>query len=341
VGFRGEPLCTRFENGKSYILPGCRGPGDPGYDPRIDGTVTNLRHPFTGQQFKNELAAASWNTLMGLVGFSPAGDDGVQLQDFDLDHPFRKGGCSFAEPQWCFAVRALFGVTGLQRNDIRAGGNSLYGRRDFIWHVGGDVALRTEKVNVLGFSMDWAEDVTKSNWGVEFTYWDGVPVGNADEYSGLSDVSLYRLTISADRPTFINFLNANRTFFINTQWFFQWIEGWNRGVGGDGPWSIFGVVAIATGYFQDRLLTSATFVYFVMNNSFAILPTVTYRFTENFAVSVGIAAFAGRERPEPMSINPLATGNRFGRNAYDTFTEPGISVIRERDEIFLRLRWTF
>ena len=37
-------------------------------------------------------------------------------------------------------------------------------------------------------------------------------------------MNLYRLTISVDRPTFVNFLNANRTFFINTQWFFQYTD---------------------------------------------------------------------------------------------------------------------
>jgi hypothetical protein len=37
VGFKGGPVCTRFERGKQFILPGCRGPGDPGYDPAVDG----------------------------------------------------------------------------------------------------------------------------------------------------------------------------------------------------------------------------------------------------------------------------------------------------------------
>ena len=70
VGFQGAPLCTRVEGGRTFVLPGCRGPGDKGYDPRVDGTVNGLLHPFTGQQFQNELAALSWNFLMGLVGFS-------------------------------------------------------------------------------------------------------------------------------------------------------------------------------------------------------------------------------------------------------------------------------
>ena len=39
VGYQGGPVCTRFENGRTYILPGCRGPGDLGYNEDQDGTT--------------------------------------------------------------------------------------------------------------------------------------------------------------------------------------------------------------------------------------------------------------------------------------------------------------
>jgi hypothetical protein len=343
VGFEGAPLCTRFENGKTYVLPGCRGPGDEGYNVREDGTTTGLLHPFTGQQFANELAALSWNVLLGVAAFSMAGDDGVQPQDFDPTQPFRVGGCSFRQPQFCGTVAALLDLSGQQRNSIRAGGNGRFGRTDFVHHSGGVGVLKVDKSNVFGFSMDFAEDVTKSNWGIEFTWVEGLHVGDNDAQDGLADgVDLYRLTISVDRPTFVNFLNANRTFFINSQWFFQYTDEYEESYAGGYQWDIFGVLAIATGYFQDRLLPSLTMVYFVRNNSFAVLPQITYRFTENFQASFGVAAFAGREQERVMPINGLApVGQRFGRNAYKTFTEPGLAAVRERDEIFLRIRYSF
>jgi len=342
VGFESEAVCTRYEGGKTFVLPGCRGPGDSGYDPRVDGTTDGLIHPFTGQQFKSELAAASWNVLMGLVASSPPPEDGpIPVNALDVSAPFREGACSFAEPQGCLAVAALFGTTGILRDSISAGGNGRYGRRDFIWHSGGDLVLRTEKANVLGFSMDFAEDLTKSNWGVEFTWWDDVPLGDNDQRDGISETGLLRLTVSVDRPTFVNFLNANRTFFVNTQWFVQYVQNWEKGMTTDGPWSVFGVFAVATGYFQDRLLSSLTLVYFVNNNSFAVLPQVTYRYTENFSVSFGVAGFAGREKNKRMAINPILASNGFGRHANSAFVENGLSVIRERDEIYMRLRYTF
>jgi len=352
VGFQGGPLCSRSEGGKTYMLPGCRGPGDDGYNVREDGTTTGMFHPLTGQQFSNELAAFSWNVLMGLVGFSlPTRDFGTEgprppanQDEFDVNDPFRKGACSFREPGWCASVSAILGLTGQGRPSILAGGNGRFGRRDFVYHSGGVGLLRVDKSNIFGFSMDFAEDVTKSNWGVEFTWVKDLHVGDNNSFEGVTDgIDLYRLTVSVDRPTFVNFMNANRTFFINTQWFFQYTDDFQRGF--TGPlyqWDIFGVLAISTGYFQDRLLPSLTMVYFVRNNSFAVLPQVTYRFTENFQATFGLAAFAGREQERVMPINGLApVQERFGRNAYKTFVEPGLAVVRERDEIFLRIRYTY
>ena len=43
-----------------------------------------------------------------------------------------------------------------------------------------------------------------------------------------------------------------------------------------------------------------------------------------------------------MPISELApAGDRFGRNAYTLVVENGLAVIRERDEIFLRIKYTF
>jgi hypothetical protein len=351
VGFEGGAICTRFEGGRTFVLPGCRGPGDDGYNVKQDGSPLGLLQPFTGQQFQNELGAVSWNLLMGLVALSLPGREfgdstgprtPADRGDFDVNDPFRAGGCSFREPQWCSSVTAFLGLTGNRRNSIQAGGNGLFGRRDFVWQSGGMAVARFDKSNILGFSMDFAEDFTKSNWGIEFTWVDDIHLADNNSYSNVSMTDSYRLTISVDRPTFVNFMNANRTFFFNTQWFFEYQDGYRRGFLNDGPWDIFGVFAVSTGYFQDRLLPSLVMVYFVSNNSFAILPEVTYRFTENFSMTFGVAAFAGRDQERVMPINDInIVGNRFGRNAYKSAVQNGLAVIRERDEIFLRVKYTF
>jgi hypothetical protein len=339
VGFDGGPVCTRFEGGKRYLLPGCRGPGDPGYDPRVDGTPTNLVHPFTKQPFRNELAVLSWNALMGFAGFSAAPD--VEIDVFDANDPLRTDGCSLRKPWHCSAVRALNEVAGLRRNDLRAGGNQRFGRVDFVWHAGRDLVLRYQRVNVLGFSTDFAEDATKSNWGLEFTWEDDVFEGDQNTFLGYSEADRFNLTISVDRPTFVNFLNANRTFFINSQWFFQYIEGYARGFTNNGPLNVLAVLSVSTGYFEDRLEPSLTLVYEFGSNSGAAIPQVSYRFTADFSATFGIALFIGRAEPRVMALYPTALGPRAGRHAYRDFVENGLSAIRDRDEAFLRIRYTF
>ena len=306
VGFMGGPTCTRYERGKSYILPGCRGPGDPGYNPAIDGAPyfseyhnaqsaqvsptppldvawnnlvnfqliaekfgcpqvvdmhpavkpanspsnqtrgrlvdPNIRlyHPFTCQPFKSEVAAASWNFLQLLILFSSDDEnDGFNkpedFDEFDPSRPFTPGRCSLATPQFCSAVRSLLGATGVQRNDLRAGGNGKFGRRDFAWHGGSELVLRYPKRNVPGLSVDFAEDWSKTNWGIEATWVESLPVSDRDSENGLTEVDQFNLTISVDRPTFVNFLNANRTFFFNWQLFMRYVPQYSESFDATGP----------------------------------------------------------------------------------------------------------
>jgi hypothetical protein len=371
--FSGGPVCTRWEKGQTFIVPGCRGPNDPGYDVNVDGSNTNLFSPLIPgfQLFRSEMAAASQNFILLLVSLSSPEDPTAPLiNEFDgrdpavtavngLDDdgdqeidepdegdplhigPNRHDGCSFPLPTLCGNVSAFSAISGLQRNTIKAGGNQRFGRRDFLWHGGQDLILRYEKRNVLGFSADFAEDLTKTNWGLESTWIKGLPTGNNDEFDGLSRVNTFNLTLSVDRPTFINFMNANRTFFMNSQWFLQYIDGYEKGMPSTGPYNFLGIFNISTGYFQDRLLPTVTFVYDVQSNSGAVLPSIAYRFTENFSATFGMAGFFGRFQERTTPLTPASLGNRVGPGGYRSHVQNGLSVIEERDEFFLRVRYTF
>jgi hypothetical protein len=348
VGFQGGPVCTRFERGKTFILPGCRGPRDRAYNPAQDGTTDNLvrylAHPFTGQQWNSEMAVLSWNFLMTLVALSGLGtaENERGIDEFKITDPLRKGSCSFANPQLCTNVSAIFAVAHTTRPITRAAGNGRFGRTDFDWHVGGVGVLRYQKRNVLGFSSDFAEDWTKTNWSIEATWINDIPEDDNGSYDGLSTVDTYNLTVSIDRPTFINFLNANRTFFINTQIFFQYVNGYQRDFTSNGPWNVLATLTFTTGYFQDRLEPTLTFVYDVGSASYAVLPSVSWRFNQDFSVQIGLGFFAGRWEPKTAELNTIGDPPfRVGRDYDKVFEENGLSPIRDRDEIYLRIRYTF
>jgi hypothetical protein len=207
--------------------------------------------------------------------------------------------------------------------------------------MGTPLKARFEKRNVLGFSMDWAEDVTKSNWSVETTWIEGEPVFDSDSLEGTTDIDTYNFTVSVDRPTFINFLNSNRTFFVNSQWFIQYVDGYTRNMPGSGPWNVLGTLTATTGYFQDRLLPAITFVHDARSSSGAVLPSVAYRFTENFSATFGVAAFYGRQEYRTTAVTQIGASNRVHSHKDEDAALRGLSAIRDRDEVFLRIKYTF
>ncbi len=303
-----------------------RGPGEFLGDPQT-GDIG--KHPFTGQQWQNELAALSWNLLM----FTTAGDD-----DFDIDKAYEPGLCSYVTPQYCDNIRGLLGLASLQHRRIEAGGNGTYGRREMVWHAGGEVLLKYTKRNVMGIAVDFSEDRSKTNWSLDFTWIDKVPMFDAFSRSNVRMADQYNLTISVDRPTFINFLNPNHTFFINSQWFVSYLNGWKYGVQSNGPWNVLGTITALTGYFQDRLNAQGTLVYDFKSNSGGVLPQVNYRINQDFSVTFGAAVWFGRDQLTEANVNPIAPNVS---PDYSATTIQSIHNISNRDELFMRIRYTF
>jgi len=302
---------------EQVILPGARGPADPSYAPRADGT------PPPG--FSSEMAALSANfvTTMALLGIAE-GDTG----------------CDLLKLETCAVIQALANLTGSTRPEVRAGGNGAFGRRDFQFHGGGEAAVVYPRRNVLGFSADFAEELFLTSSAFEFTWVHDAPFASNRDDDLLQEADVLNLTISIDRPTFIHFLNKNRTFFLNTQIFLRYIEGYDSSFDVNGPFSALGTFTVLTGYFQDRLLPAATWVHDLRSSSGALVGQLTYRFTEAFSATVGALAFYGEPDDNRLPLHPIAlpdTQTEFeARTRYE-----GLSAISERDELFLRLRYTF
>ncbi len=224
---------------------------------------------------------------------------------------------------------------------IRAGGNGAFGRRDFIWQSGSPAVLNYEKRNVLGFSTDFAEDWSKTNWSTEATWVNNVSALDQNSFTGLTKVNRYNLTVSVDRPTFINFLNPGRTFFINSQWFFSYTDGYEDSFLENGPVNVLFTLTAFTGYFQDRLQPMITSVYDFNSTSGAVLPSISYRFTDRLSAEFGVNYFYGGFDAKDPAINPIGPQNRAGENRQNEFWENGLSAIRDHDELWFRFRYTF
>jgi len=358
----GGPVATRFVDGRVVQLPGSRGPGDPGYSPLVDGCTgatdlagnaladclasnggagaNLLLNPLTGGRFQNEMAALSYNFLIVLYALG-----GLQEEASECFTPSPLGPGMVPSADAivrCRFVSAILAVAGTQRPEMRAGGNGRFGRRDFLWSSGSELRLFYPKRNVLGFSMDFAEDVSKTNWSMEFTWFANDAFQNTRQERGWSRMDALNLTVSVDRPTFVSFLNASRTIFMNAQAFVRYLPQWegNGTFNVQGPWSFLGTFSVFTGYYQDRLLPSATAVWDVKSSSGAVLGQVTYRFSEVFSATVGIANFFGHPGFSRIPIRQALLGNN-GGNFDQRVNYQGLSPIAERDELYVQLRYTF
>jgi hypothetical protein len=347
AGFTGGAVCTRFEGRRVFVLPGCLGPGMPGYDLAADGGVTRnedgsnapLVHPFTGQPFRSEAAALSWNLLMlaTALGCEPGTGD---LSKCDPLRAFAAGRCSFAQPQHCKLVSGFASLTRVTRAHRRAGGNGVYGRRQFVWASLGSAALSYAKRNVLGFSSDFAEDLTGTSWGFEFTWQDGLRYANNDAFDGESRVDTFNLTISAERPTFLRALNEHRTFLLTAQLFASYIGGYERGMTADGPWTLLLLVGVSTGYLQDRLSLGANVVWDFRSHSGALLPEASWRFTDRVSATLGLGVFTGGWSRRLRGISGFAANDDDVLSEF-TYVENGLSPVRDLDHVYFKLRYAF
>ncbi|MBW2313218.1 MAG: hypothetical protein JRH10_03430 [Deltaproteobacteria bacterium] len=346
------PVARRFvESIGVFHLPGARGPDEAGYDPLIDGCVRDLvddggacdgmaalLDPRTGLGFRSEMTAVSYNFLALMAELSvtlPGNESCVPGVASTL-------GADQTALLQCSLVSSLFLLGGARRPEVSAGGDGRFGRRDFLWHGGSESRFLYKRRNVLGFATDFAEDRTKTSWGVEFVWFEDEPYANTHEKDGWSRHDTLSLTISMDRPTVVNFLNANTTIFINTQVFVRWIDDYtDKALTPDGPFSMLATITAFTGFWQDRLMVSLTMIHELESNSSGFMWSSTYRFTKDFSVSTGLTTFRGEPRSARMPVVPQALSSNEGNDYESRSRLNGLSPLADREELFVTFRYTF
>jgi hypothetical protein len=268
---------------------------------------------------------------------------GGRFDEFNPNEMFALDRCSFRNPVVCKTVGPLIRVAGQNKRSLKAAGNGRFGRTTFLWHGGAQLAADYARTHVMGLSFDFADDWSRSNWGVEFVWFKDQHFLDNGSFTNNSNSDTVNLTMSVDRPTFIRFLNKNRTFFFNAQVFLQWITGWENSYVSNGPVNALMTLSAFTGYYQDRLLPAFTVVYDWNSRSGGVLYSLSYRVSEHLLMQVGMNAFFGGFQRREASLVPFgAAGNGGGgRGAQHSWTEQGLSILRDRDELFFRIRYTF
>jgi hypothetical protein len=295
----------------------------------------------------DDLAYAPDNPELANDGLNDAWQEtrseGGRFDEFNPNDAYNPDRCSYYNPTICKSVSSLIGVSGAGKNVVKAGGNPRFGRRDFLWHGGAQAVLDYQRRHILGFAMDFAHDRSKTNWNLELTWFRRVRMADLDSFDMTSRADLVNLTIGMDRPTFIRFLNRNQSFLLTAQLFLQGVVGYESSFTSDGPFNARMTVGAFSGYHQDRLLPGVVFVYDFPSHSGALLWSIGWRVTQSFSIRIGLNTFWGEADRREAALVAAGTAGQGGRGegAYHSWVENGLSTVRDRDELFLRLRYTF
>jgi hypothetical protein len=172
-------------------------------------------------------------------------------------------------------------------------------------------------------------------------------IPNSFEYDGLSTTDEHVLSVSVDRPTFFNFLNPNRSFFLNLQLFLRYLPEYEGGRSqGDGNYGYAGdqvtgniVFTFFTGYFQDRLSPRVSILYAPWESQGAVITGLSYRWNDAFSTSIGYTNFFGHIYKQQGAYFPIS---QYGSTEdYNGPVLRGVAPVLYRDQAELRIRYTW
>jgi len=179
-----------------------------------------------------------------------------------------------------------------------------------------------------------------------------------------------RWVIGIDRPTFIKFLNPNRSFLISMQLFGQHLLDHElistpAGKAGMPDWkdNILATLLIQGGYFSDRLTPTILMAYDFKAHAYVVGPSISWLFSDNWSMVLGANLKYGRSKndfddcracnPFPPFTDPaegtpgagLPVGqayNRLGGMApLGIFRAGPVGMAQAEDEIQFMLRYRF
>ncbi|MFT4583233.1 MAG: hypothetical protein ACI915_002578 [Gammaproteobacteria bacterium] len=170
------------------------------------------------------------------------------------------------------------------------------------------------RVLLIGTSADFYVDYIKSAFRVELAWTEGEEFADTSKARLFSESDVIRWVVGWDRPTYIRFLNPNRTFLLSGQIFGQHLLDHERfsnprpeisnGGGGNGgqigfqDWdhSFIGTFLIQGFYANDRIQPRFITAYDIRAKAGVIGPAVDWLINDNWRMTFGANVKFGRSR---------------------------------------------
>lgn len=222
------------------------------------------------------------------------------------------------------------------------------------------------RVNLIGGSLDIQAESIGSVFRVEAALTHGEEFANTARPALYSKSRVFRHVIGWDRPTFIPFLNKDRTFLLSAQVFGQHLLDHEVY---DGPWGKYGMpdwkhnyigtFLIKGFYMNDRLSPQLIVARDFQAKSTAWAPSLEWIATDNFKLTVGANIKTGsgaQSWNDCRDCNPFTpfTGGQAGRDPFapgpvgltgyeplGRFRAGPIGMANNENEFFVTARYKF
>jgi hypothetical protein len=213
--------------------------------------------------------------------------------------------------------------------------------------ITGNLATKYSKSNTLGVSVDWFEPTTGFVIRSEVSWSTNVYTSDLSKPDVLGRTNVYRWLIGVDRPTFIRWLNPNRSFFLSFQAFgthLPDVRGGRFGNPNGRDDNFIFTFFVQNQFLRDQLVYLIFGAYGATGHDGTTGGNIEYLITNNWSVQLGITAFLGMRQEH--SLGPFGGFPSDGRPVSETgfgigHMQAGGSERNQMDEFWGRVRYRF
>ncbi|MCZ6896056.1 MAG: DUF1302 domain-containing protein, partial [Gammaproteobacteria bacterium] len=230
------------------------------------------------------------------------------------------------------------------------------------------------RIWLVGTSADFYVDPIKSAFRVELAFTNGEEFADTSKPRLFSQSNVIRWVVGWDRPTYIRFLNPNRTFLLSAQMFGQHLlnhEYFSSPFGGakigfmDWEYNFIGTFLFQGFYMNDRLQPRLIQAYDIRAQAYVVSPGIDWLISNSWRMTVAANLKFGRGRnvvddgrtsnsfPPFTCATPAAgapcgpgsehasIGSRVGFEPLGRFRSGPLGMAQHEDELQLLLRYRF
>lgn len=218
--------------------------------------------------------------------------------------------------------------------------------------LGGQTSIEHRQSHTLGLAMDYFESWSGVVMRIESSWTFDELVNNTRTIDWVDKSDVMRFSLGFDRPTFIPFLNKDRTFFLSLQIFDTWY--WDHEGDKNTGYFVDEHNWITTffflgNYMRDTLKPTGFYVWEEYSNSHVTGFNLEWLIDNHWSIKGGFHLIWGGDNNITHDTGPFTTfitpGSDGRTNPYVTGVfgpgRQGIGGLRSYDEVFFELKYQF